>query len=298
MSSLHTPKQDQPLIKRQWLANLTLGLEWRGNKTALVTNTHFGPLRVQRPFYPEAKSSGCCHIYLLHPPGGLVLGDRLHINAAIAEDASALITTPSAGKIYKAGDRTEQQQQIIELQVADNGCVEWLPQETIVFNGANGRLTTRVTLSGNAKACSWDIVCLGRPASNEQFTLGRCDQTLEVWQNQKLLLLERNRFEGRNVLLDAPWGLRGGNTSGTLWATVKPTTSFVDELLDQLNVLTVNHSKTKNHQWGITQKEDLFIARYIGDSAQLCRRGFEQVWQAIRPQLNGKEAVVPRIWKT
>ena len=60
---------------RRWAATLDLAFDARqeqGAQVTRMTRTRFkGPLRVQRPFYPEGKT-GCCHVYLLHPPGGLV----------------------------------------------------------------------------------------------------------------------------------------------------------------------------------------------------------------------------------
>ena len=92
--------------ERRWAAALELGFEARAESepalvTRLVRRRHHGPLRVQRPFYPEGKT-GCCHVYLLHPPGGLVSGDELRIEASVAEGGHALLTTPAAAKLYKA----------------------------------------------------------------------------------------------------------------------------------------------------------------------------------------------------
>jgi urease accessory protein len=57
-----------------WQASLNLSFANRFNKTLLVQRKHSGPLTVQRPFYPEGD---VCHVYLLHPPGGIVGGDEL-----------------------------------------------------------------------------------------------------------------------------------------------------------------------------------------------------------------------------
>lgn len=62
-------------LKRSWLGRLTLNYELRKQRSTLVYSEHQGPLRVQRPFYPEAD--GCCHTYILHPPGGWLLVIRL-----------------------------------------------------------------------------------------------------------------------------------------------------------------------------------------------------------------------------
>jgi len=282
----------QLINARAWLGQLKLELEKRGDKTLLVHSAHVGPLRVQRPFYPE--ENGCCHIYLLHPPGGMVLGDLLQINIAAAADATALITTPSAGKLYDTQGSAELQRQEVHLSCARGSCVEWFPQETIAFAGANGRLRTRVDLAGDAKTCLWDMVCLGRPASGEAFSTGHCEQILEIRRDHKLLLLERNRFVGGNESMDAIWGLGGAPVSGTFLATLKPSRDQVDAWVEALEQL----APLPDNRWGLTQKGEVFLARYLGHSTRLCRLGFEMLWRSLRPQLIGAPAIAPRIWNT
>lgn len=289
MNSFISPNQQTATGDREWHAHLRLGLQQRGVKTVLATTRHIGPLRVQRPFYPEAD--GCCHVYLLHPPGGMVIGDSLQIDADIGADAGALLTTPSAGKIYGAQGSRLRQQQKINLKIQNGACLEWLPQETIVFDGANGNLQTVVCLTGSATFFGWDIVRLGRTASGEKFTRGQCKQIIEVWRDNQPLFIERNKFIAGSELMQAAWGMRNANTTGTLLATVKLQREKIDQLVAGLN-------STANNLWGLTQKGEVFIARYLGDSASVCRKGFEYLWREIRPDLNGKQAVKPRIWNT
>ena len=55
--------------------------------TRLTTRAHRGPLVVQRPFYPEGP--GVPHVYLLHPPGGIVGGDSLRVEVSVGHRPSA-----------------------------------------------------------------------------------------------------------------------------------------------------------------------------------------------------------------
>lgn len=284
--------------QRKWIASLQLNVALRATKTVLTHNQHYGPLRVQRPFYPEPN--GCCHIYLLHPPGGLVLGDLLDISIGAQPAAHALVTTPSAGKLYGVQSFTERQRQHVKIQVEDAALMEWLPQETIVFDGANGCLDTHIDLVGTARAAAWDIVCLGRPAAKETFVSGSCRQNLTVRRNGAPLLVERNQFQGSSEMLTAPWGLNGASTLGTFILTLTSEQSQLDFLRQGLTELSMQEAaQTHPHRWGVTQKGELLIVRYLGPSTRICRKGFEWAWHYLRPQLRAHlEPVTPRIWNT
>ncbi len=221
-----------------------------------------------------------------------MVGDELTIQVAAHADTHTLLTTPSAGKLYAVPGGGETQVQTVAIQVGADAYMEWLPQETLVFDGANGLLKTQFHLAKSANIFAWDIACLGRPASNLPFNQGRCLQQLEVWQEDTLQWVEKNHFEASSVSATARWGMHHCHTSGTLLATLQPSRTDVDQWLAHLD------AQFGAQQWGLTQKQDLFIARYRGNSALACRRGFEWLWHALRPKWCNRPAVVPRIWHT
>jgi len=270
-----------------WQAGLDIGVTARAGRSVIERLHHRGPLRVQKPLHPEGAE--CPHIYILHPPGGLVSGDTLRLNTDVGPAANALLTTPSSGKCYRARDNGTLQQQLNRFTVAAGGCLEYLPQDTIAFQGCNARLTTRIDLETDARMCLWDLLCLGRPAADEGFDNGRVDQHLDVWRDGKPLYIERNRFEGGDPLLSARWGLAGCGVSGTWLATMS-----LDR--DELDALRDDYSDTP--QLAFTQRNGLFIGRYLGHSAEHARLTFMRLWQQLRPRINGRHPCVPRIWNT
>lgn len=281
---------------RRWHASLKLGFALRRGITRMVENHHCGPLRVLKPFYPEAD---CCHVYLLHPPGGLVLGDELRISLHADSDSHALLTTPSAGKVYGVKNGIEKQQQRVSLSLAAGACLEWLPQETLIFNGANALLQSDIQLQAGAKLVFWDIVCFGRPANQLSFDSGTCTQLIRIEREGIPLLIERNLVHGGGALQASAWGLGGHDSMGTFIMTLRTGREQRQELTEMLAQTSTTGSHPHSiHRWGLTQKDDLFIARYLGDSASHCRRGFELLWQALRPLMINKPAVSPRIWST
>ncbi len=197
---------------RVWQARLRLHFEAGPDRTILARREQRGPLAVQRPFYPEG---GPCHVYVLHPPGGLVGGDRLEIAVRVGDGAQALITTPGAAKVYRSLGPTAEQTQ--RLQVAAGGALEWLPQENILFPGAQARLRTELDLEPGAAFIGWEVQCLGRPAIGERFQTGRADLGFYIRRARVPLLLDRLRLaDGRG--LDGASGLRGYPVTGTLVA--------------------------------------------------------------------------------
>lgn len=278
--------QAEPLAS-DWPANLTLGLNRRADRTVLEERSHLGPLRVQRPFYPEGPE--VCHLYILHPPGGVVSGDRLTVEVKAGADTHTLATTPGATKFYRHdGQRLASQQQL--LRVGEGACLEWLPQETILFNGAAADLLTRVELAPGGRFLGWEMLSLGRPASGE--TLEQCQvrQRFEIWSGDRPVWLERSRYRSSDPALDAQWGLQGFPLTATLVCTVNEA-GLADRVRDQLG-------QGDNELLGITQLDEVLVCRYLGHYAQRARQRLAQAWSLLRPVVAGRPVVPPRIWNT
>lgn len=266
-----------------WQASLSLGFEARGGRTVLARRQQRGPLAVQRPFYPEGAP---CHLYLLHPPGGVVGGDSLDIRAEVASGAHALVTTPGATKFYRSAGAQALQTQT--LQVADGAVLEWLPQENILFAGAKVRLATEIRLRGSARFIGWECHCLGRPVNHESFLSGQARFQFALYRDDRPLFCDRlNIMATRD--LQRPSGLRGQPVIATLVATgadpaaLQCARDAVVELDPQI---------------AVTRIDELLIARYLGASTERARLAFVALWRALRPVLLAQPACAPRIWAT
>ncbi len=180
MNSLTSPITEKPAFDSSvdtnstWHAQLDLGLVKTDRGTVLRRCSHKGPLYVQKPFYPEGRE--LAHLYLLHPPGGMVSGDDLRISVTTEENAQALITTPGAGRVYRARPDRRLQKQHIQLNVEANSTLEWLPLENIIFPDASTDLSMDIQLAEGASVIAWEITCFGLPASGEAFDSGEVSQ--------------------------------------------------------------------------------------------------------------------------
>ena len=266
-------------VAASWKARLALGFEQRLGRTVLAERRHDGPLVVQKPLYPEGDA--VCHAIVVHPPAGIAGGDELELAARAGEGAHALLTTPGAGKWYRSAGPWASQK--LRFEIA--GALEWLPQETIVFDGALARLETEVRLSGDAKYLGWEILCLGRTGSGERFDKGEIRLDSRIYRDGKLLWLERGRIEGGGKLLDSPAGLQGKPVCATLVAA-SPFPMIDLAACREVESLSV------------TQLPGVLVARYLGDSSEQAKQLFTQLWTILRPAVFGRDARPPRIWST
>lgn len=270
-----------------WNAELELWFAPVAGKTQLVRRRHLGPLVVQKPFHPERD--GTCHVYLLHPPGGVAGGDRLDIRFHIASGARALMTTPGATKFYRAAHGSSAQTTTID--VAAGAVCEHLPQEAILFDGADAAIDTRVSLSGDATYLGWDFVCLGRPAADERFRNGQLQQRIEIARDGRSIWFERMQLPGGSPMMAARYGLGGHPTWGTM--------VYAGPLAEDAGARVRAAIGTDGDgTFSVSQLEHVVVCRYLGPRVSAGRALFARAWGALRVSCQGKSASPPRIWAT
>lgn len=294
-SALHTI----PGAASRWHASLALSFAQTSRGCRLMHSAHQGPLYVQKPFYPEGAD--LAHVYLLHPPGGLVSGDKLSIDIQLAADARVLVTTPGAGRVYRArSDRTLQQQRTT-LVLGAGAVMEYLPQETIVYPSASARLDTRIEMAPGSQFIGWEICCLGLPASDLRFSEGELSQRLSIFAGNKPVLIERLELNNHNrEVYESAVGLRGQPVTALLVAgrlsAEQNSDVCLQPLLESLRALIAAYQSTS--LCGISVINGFVTARYLGGNADEAKRMFISLWQLLRPLLTAREACAPRIWAT
>ena len=283
--------QAAELAERQHLlATLALGFERDHETTRLMQRDHFGPLRVQKPLYPEDPS--VCHAILVHPPGGVVGGDELRISAQVGDHAHAFLSTPGAAKWYRSNGHVSTQ--FLQMQAGENAALEWLPQETILFNGADVVFDSTVNLKANASYIGCDILCFGRTASGEQFNHGRVRQRLRILRDGNPLWLEQGNLTGGSKQMSSPLGLAGYTVCASLIAVGQPQpAALLQAVREQIQIAAGGAGMV-----GATQMKSVLMVRYLCHSSEVARQVMLQAWQVLRPALLGQPAVVPRIWNT
>jgi len=285
----HMQEPDEDNRSRQWHAKLELDY-LHTHQSTVVKSKHSGPLRVLQSLYPEGKA--ICHSVLVHPPSGLVGGDTLDIQLKLAPHTHALITTPGATRFY----RTEQGEatQRVNAHIGAHARLEWLPLETIAYNGCNGINRFEFELEPSAELMAWDITALGLPHAQQPFQNGQVLQHLEV----KGTWLERGRIQATDKhLMDGPVGLAKHRCMATLvFATGQDLSkSRRERALETARALT-EHTNA-DLVCGLTSPNaKVVVLRSLSSVVEPAQNLLRQVWAVWRQELWDLKGDLPRIW--
>jgi urease accessory protein len=274
-----------PIAAQGWHAELALGFVRRGERTVLASRRHDGPLVVQKPLHPEGPAS--CHAIVVHPPAGIAGGDRLSLQANVAQGGHALLTTPGAAKWYRSSGSAAEQ--TIAFEVHDGAALEWLPQESIVYGGAIASFATHVRLRGSGAFLGWEVVCLGRTASGERFARGSLALATTIERDGRPIWIERGVLPAGALLAASPAGLDARPVFGTFVATI----SADRNMLDRLRQLA-----PRSGDGAVTALPEVAVVRYLGGSTEAAHAYFRAAWEVLRPPTVGRAAAPPRIWST
>lgn len=270
-----------------WLAEIVLRYELKRGITRLTEKRHIGPLMVQRPFYPE---NGIAHTYLLHPPGGVVGGDKLLINIDVQSYAHALLTTPGATKFYRSAGGVAYQ--IQTLKVEPEGFLEWLPQENIFFPEAQVRLETHIHIASSSKFIGWEMQCFGRPVLNEWFENGNVRGRFNFYIDEKLTLTESIFVDGLQKQAAA---MREFPMLGTLY--LYPASEELKTTVQHC-LMQFSTSNEDVIEYGLTDVDGILVLRLLGTQTEPMMACFSLVWQTVRQHWLGYCPEPPRIWAT
>lgn len=274
-----------------WAGRLALQYRREGPRT-IAHDRHEGPLRVLQPLYPEGP--GICHHVLVHPPGGIVGGDRLDIEVTVGARAHTLITTPGATRFYRSAGVPAAQQ--ARLRAEAGARLEWLPLESIAYPGCEAVNTVEFTLGDGASLLGWDLLALGLPAAGAAFDRGQFTQTL-AWPGQWLERGHLRAADGR--LLQSPLGLGGRGVLGCAWFAVggPADAALASALLDGARA-AIAASPLAANAGATMPRPGLVVLRLLAARTEPALALLAAVRAAWRSCAWGLPAAPPRVWRT
>lgn len=275
-----------------WHSQLQLRFSLDDGRTVL-RQQHVGALRTLASHYPEHPV--VCHQVLVHPPGGMVGGDILEVDATVEPGAHALLTTAGAGRYYRSIDTPAQQTLLARLGA--HARLEWLPLENLAYDGCIGENHCRFELSPGAELLAWDLLALGLPAAGATFGIGRFTQRIElpgIWQERGVIAADDH------ALRFGLSGLHGHNALATFfYAAGSPIPSRARQaLLDAAR----QHIATAHHLAlfaGVSAPHpQIVVLRVLGQRIEPITALLRKVLAAWRLLAWNLPAILPRVWAT
>jgi len=263
--------------------SFSAGARGRGQLKDLYQTSPF------RVMFPTLPSDELPSAVLVTTSGGLVGGDRLHVGVTVEPGAAVQIMGQAAEKVYRS--KGPDVYFNADLQVGADGYLEWLPQETIVFDRARLRRTTRVDVAESGEYCGAEMLVFGRAAMGERVSTGLIRDVWDVRQGGKRVWADALHLDGDiGAQLDHPAGFGGARAVAT-FVHVSPHTPERLEL-----ARTLLGEDRDGLRTGATVVNGILVVRWLANDVQRMRTAFGDFWAAFRAQTQNLPGKMPRLW--
>jgi len=245
---------------------------------------HRAPLRV---LFPAPAPGDVPLAALVTTSGGLVGGDRLVVEARADAGARAMVAAQAAEKVYRSTGADVDV--TITLTAKGDAWLEWLPQETILFNGARLRRRTRVDVSPGGRLLAGEMLVFGRTAHGERLTHGLVHDRWDVRREGRTVWSDSFRLAGDIAEpLAHPAGLDGATAYATAVYVGDDAKHRLADARDGLGGPGVRAAATC--------VGGVLVVRWLGANATAVRRSFGMFWAGFRALAAGLPPSLPRLW--
>jgi urease accessory protein len=293
-------------LARHWSASLDLRFGTRRGQTVLLQNTHRGPLRLIKALKADGETSAAAggqtrlDAMIVHPPGGLAAGDSLRLRIDLEEGARVRSSTPGSQKWYRGRASAS-----THIQVARGAQLEWLPQPSIVYDGAFVDQSLRVDLDADCAMVGSECLVLGRRSMGERFANGWLRQSIRINRAGRPVWQDFTDAAADAPLWGASAGWAGRIVCASVWAIGGHGATWDEAaLVDQWRAMVTTATGQGAGQDGrllggaTCMAPGIVLAKILGDEADTVSALAQQLWALARPPVLGEAAQAMRIWAT
>jgi urease accessory protein len=238
-----------------------------------------------RVLFPRPEPGDLPVAALLTTSGGLAGGDRLSLAVTLEPGARAVVTTAAAEKVYRS--LGPDAAVTVSLAAADGTWLEWLPQETILFDGARLKRRVDVDLAPDARLLAAETLVFGRAARGERFTRGLLHESWRLRRGGALVWADALRLDGDVARLLAAPAAFGG-------ALALATAVYVGA--DAAALLAAARELAEAGDGAATLVNGVLVARFLAPRPEVVRRGLARYVAGLRHAACGLPPALPRLW--
>lgn len=283
VASVTSHNQTAALARSEGRVELTYRRREAGSALAHLYQRGCGRVRfptVDHAEYPEAV--------LINTAGGLTGGDHMTYQVTLEAGASVTISGQAAEKIYRSVGTTAVIE--AEMRLAAGTVLEWLPQETILFEKSRLRRMNSVYLETGSRLIALEATLFGRTAHGEILTSASVRDGWKIWRDGKLLWFDNFMLEGDiDAQSQRPAVLDGARGMATILIADDRAESFLEvarKLAEECGVRAA-----------VTCRDELLIMRVLSSNGYELRKSLARVLTGIRSYLAGHPVALPKVWE-
>jgi urease accessory protein len=221
---------------------------------------------------------------LANTSGGIAGGDTSHVDILVAQNAQALVTGQAAEKIYRSIDMPASIRTVIKIE--DDSTLEYLPQESILFDGAKLNRAVNISLGARSYLLLSEMFVLGRWAMKEDFTRGIFLDRWSIDVAGQPIWREGLRVEGGLSSLSSSLGFANARALATIFYVGANAGEVLGLARDAIGPMG-----------GATIVRDMLVVRMLGNEAGMLKQQLGEIISVIRAAALGRPAEVPRVWR-
>ena len=251
-----------------------------GERTCVARIHEAGGLRLRFPNVARG-----CEAVVINTGGGIVGGDEAHLTFEAGPKADVTITTQAAEKIYRArsGSQDDRAYVHVGLRAVAEAHLEWLPQETILFDRSSLSRTLDVAMTEDASVTLLESTIFGRHAMGEHTISGVFHDRWRIRRADRLIFADDVRLEGAVTdILKRPACGAGARCVATLLQVAPDAEGRMDSVRAALEAATC--------EWGASAWNGLLLVRLMSEKPELVRAAVVMLLSELR----GRDA--PRVW--
>ncbi|NOZ67906.1 MAG: hypothetical protein GXP46_01345, partial [Deferribacteres bacterium] len=259
---------------------LRLVFKKQGEKTILHDSFSTMPVQAFQPFRTEG--AGCACTYIVNPSGGLAGGDRVDMDITVGDYAHALITAPSANRVYRSTGEFSSQE--VRIAAGRGAVIEYMPGYVIPFAGSLFRQRTRICMEEGAAAFVLDFFTPGRVARGEYLLFGEYRSVTEIEYCGELVMSERVVLRPGAARCSGMGFLESSTAMAVIYlvfdnpSVERPLAGALHAMLDGMEGVYGGASTLPSKGVGV---------RLLGKGVRFVEKAILEVWSAARKSVIG-----------
>lgn len=247
--------------------------------TRLIDLHQAAPMRI---LFPDPEPGEPPLAALVNTAGGLAGGDSVTVDVTLDGGAHAMVSTPAAEKIYRSlGPETRI---AARLNVAAGATLEWLPQETILFDGARLARRLDVDVAPDAALLMAEMLVFGRHARGEVLRDGSLADAWRISRGGSLLWADGLALgRGMRARLDDRFGFAGAEACATLL------------VVSDAPLAEARDAAREAGAAATLPRPGLLLLRWLGGAGAV-RDALGAAIRLLRSRVLGAAPVLPRLW--